>query len=78
MAKATSKPIDDVKRFIVVENDSVVFQCGSALEGMAFIEGRRGGVLFGVLYRPRPQVADVERQRARPARKPTRKVAKAG
>ena len=38
-----------MKLFVVIEEDRVVFQADTVMEGLAFIAGRRGGVLCGVL-----------------------------
>lgn len=38
-----------MKLFVVIEDDRVVYEANTMLEGFAFIAGRRAGVLCGVL-----------------------------
>lgn len=43
----------DIRTFIVVQDGSIVFNCATLDEGLAFLEGRQAGVLYRLLCGPR-------------------------
>lgn len=46
--------------FVVVENKVIVFCCATMDEGLAFMEGRGGGVLYRLLCGPRIKPSPVQ------------------
>lgn len=65
-----------MKLFVVLEDDRVVYQADTLMEGIAFIAGRRAGVLCGVLSEKlsKPNV-EPDRQVNRKPRLSRRKIA---
>lgn len=55
--------------FVVIQDRAIIFSCDTLDEGLAFLEGRGGGVLYRMLCGPRAAASRVHQEKARNTRK---------